>query len=109
MLHGLQYHTRDIMKCLHTVSKNTNTNNTTNNDTSEKTDLEHTYYHVIGCIYNVLLNDNQAKMNLAAVRQSTLTLGIVDISQCIQKSYKHNERLNQIISALLELIISDWS
>ena len=108
MLHGLQYHTKDIMKCLHnpTPIKPAIANE---HGVIEKTDLEHTYYHVIGCIYNVLLPDTQAKMNLASVRQSTLALGIVDIAQCIQKTYRHNERLNQIISALLEIIISDWS
>jgi len=74
-------------------------------DTSEPD----TFYQAVALLYNVLLPDTQAKMNLAAVRQAALHSGLVDLCQGIQRRYRGNENLSSMVSFLLTIMMQDHS
>ncbi len=72
------------------------------------------YYQAIGLLYNIVLVDSHAKINLANIRQLILHEGIVDIVNTIQHAYplvgtEEHQALHSAISSLLEVIMTDWS
>jgi hypothetical protein len=73
------------------------------------TEEEDTFYQAVALLYNVLLPDSQAKMNLAQVRQAALHSGLVDLAQGIQRRYKGHENLTNMVSFLLTILMQDHS
>lgn len=96
----LRQHTKHLTQGIYDYGESTSKGDTTEADT---------YYQAIALLYNVMMPDNQAKVNLAQVRQAALHSGLVDIAQGIQRKYKDNENLSNIVSFLLSILMSDYS
>lgn len=102
---ALRVHSEYLVREVYSASRVDNDTGTVEVDTTEPD----TFYQAIALLYNVLLPDSQAKMNLAQVRQGALHSGLVDLSQGIQRRYKNNENLSNMITFLLTILMQDHS
>lgn len=72
-------------------------------------------YQAMGLVYTVIVADAQAKMSLPKIRQRLLETGIGELADTIRKQARKTvgatefKPLDELLSSLLETIMSDWS
>jgi hypothetical protein len=67
------------------------------------------YEQALGLVINILVYDNQTKMNQSQARQAALACNIFEVLQRGQKQFKGNDSIQAMINQVLQILITDWS
>ncbi len=60
-------------------------------------------------IFNIISDDDRAKMNLSKTRQAVMNYGIVDVIQSIQNTYRSNVDLQRLCRCILDILAKEYS